>query len=210
MRKMQRIAMLLAAAVVAGCQTSTTEDNSPVPVDVAKSNPGPSGGSTSASGGAEPLRLDSAEAAALLGVDDRLPEAALEADPGKRINNFRCLVCHGNFSNEELSIIHAANGVGCEECHGSSDAHCADENNITPPGIMYSRDTIVKACMRCHPAEKLSDKEHHWDVFAPKDDKPKKVCTDCHGEHRIPSRDVRWNKKTGELIKGGWTDQSEK
>jgi hypothetical protein len=26
------------------------------------------------------------------------------------------------------------------------------------------------------------------------------VCTDCHGEHRLKNRTVRWNKTTGDLI----------
>ncbi|MFW6107464.1 MAG: hypothetical protein ACOC8A_02115 [bacterium] len=42
----------------------------------------------------------------------------------------------------------------------------------------------------------------------PKEHKPilpepktaKMVCTGCHGEHRLESRVVRWNKKTGELL----------
>jgi len=224
MARMRLIAMLLAAVAVAGCQGSATEDAPPPPVDPVKTNPGPAkgnpgpakanpgpAGATSAEGSTEePLRLDSAEAAALLGIDDDLPKIVLEADPSQRADNSRCLVCHDNFTKEELSIIHAAYGVGCEKCHGSSNAHCSDENNITPPDVMFPRDSIVKACMECHPAEKLSNKEHHWDVFAPKKGKPKKVCTDCHGNHRIATRDVRWNKKTGKLIKGGWMEEGGK
>ncbi len=202
MVQMRWMAMVLAAAVMAGCQTSATEDDSPHHLNTATANPGPAGG-TSAGDAEEPLRLDSDAAAALLGLDDDPPEAVLEADPDKRVDNYRCLVCHGNFSDEELSVVHAAHGVGCETCHGPSDAHCEDENNITPPEVMYPRDTIVKSCMGCHPADKLSCKEHHWDIFAPKDGKPKKGCTECHGKHRIATRDVRWNRRTGELLKGG-------
>ncbi|MFO8013137.1 MAG: cytochrome c3 family protein [Phycisphaerae bacterium] len=209
------IAMTLAAALVAGCQGSATEDNPAVTVDASGTNPGSGTAktnpdSTPASGGGEPLRLDSAEAAALLGVDDDPPEAVADADPDERVDNSRCLVCHGNFRNEELSVVHAAHGVGCEKCHGPSNAHCSDENNITPPDIMYPRDAIIDSCMKCHPADKLSRKDHHVDIFAPKDGKMKKVCTDCHGKHRIVTRDVRWNRKTGELIKGGWMGEAEK
>ncbi len=211
MVQMRWIAMLLATAVLVGCQTSATEDAPPPRLGSATANPGHAGGGTPAGGSEGPLRLDSAEAAALLGIDDEPPPAVVaNADAGKRVDNSRCLVCHGNFADEELSVIHAANGVGCERCHGPCNAHCSDENNITPPDVMYPRDSIVKACMVCHPADKLSNKEHHWDVFAPKDGKPKKVCSECHSKHRIATRDVRWNKTTRELIRGGWMDQDKK
>lgn len=190
MTKMPWFILLTVVAVVAGCQIANTDD-----------------GNRAAGGDDEPLRLDSDEAAALLGIDDMSPSPKHAGDSDKAVSNTRCLVCHGNFSHEELSVTHARNGVSCERCHGASDAHCADENNITPPDIMYARDTLVKACMVCHPADKLSHEEHHWDVFAPKNGTPKKVCTDCHGKHRIASRDVRWNKKTGQLIKGGWMEE---
>ena len=26
------------------------------------------------------------------------------------------------------------------------------------------------------------------------------VCTSCHGEHRLPVRTVRWDRKTGKLV----------
>jgi len=203
------IAMLLAAAVVVGCQTSTTEDAGPPRLDGAKSNPGPGAAGNPGNAGAdEPLRLDGAEAAALLGTDE---DRSAPADTGAEgADNYRCLVCHGNFADEELSVDHAVAGVGCEKCHGPSDAHCDDENNITPPDLMYPRDGIVKACMTCHPADTICDKEQHWDAFAPKTEKTRKVCTECHGKHRIATRDVRWNKKTGQLIKGGWMEEAEK
>jgi len=214
---MKWLAMLLAAVVVAGCRTSVTEDDPPPGADTAKANPcpakanpgtekanpGPAGGSTSDGEGEEPLRLGSPEAAALLGADFEPPEAVLEADPAKRVDNSRCLDCHVDFSIEELSVVHAAYGVGCEKCHGPSDAHSNDEDNITPPSIMYPRDLVVKACMACHPAEDLADEEDHWDVFAPKSGQPDQVCTECHGEHSIATRDVHWNKRTGELIVRG-------
>jgi len=203
--RMPWLTILLAAACLVGCQTTATENNPTPSVGDAAANPGKTNPADT-DGGDGPLRLDSPEALALLGVDDALKPAD-PADSEKAVSNARCLVCHGNFAHEELSVIHARNGVGCERCHGSSDAHCADENNITPPEIMYPRDTIVKSCMGCHPADKLSHKEHHWDVFAPKNGTPKKMCTDCHGKHRIASRDVRWNRKTGELLKGGWMDE---
>jgi len=207
MQTMRWIAILLTAALVAGCQGSATEDDPSVRVGDAESTAGASDGT---SGGTKPLRLDSDEAAALLGLDDDTPDAVAEADPEKRVDNSRCLVCHGNFKDEEFSVIHAAHGVGCEKCHGPSNAHCSDENNITPPDVMFPRDRIVDSCMRCHTEKDLACKDHHTDILAPKGGTPKKVCTDCHGKHRITTRDVRWNRKTRELIRGGWMDEAEK
>jgi len=181
MKQARWIVVLLAALLWAGCEkTATTQPNKE-----------------------KPLRLDDTEALALLGGDSNIKAEHVAI-------NERCLVCHGNFRDEELSVIHAKHEVGCERCHGPSDAHCGDENNVTPPEVMYPRDAIAKACTGCHKAEKLAEKEHHWDVFAPKEGKPKKVCTECHGKHRMAVRTVRWNKKTRQLIKGGWMEAAEK
>jgi len=210
------IAMLVAAAVLVGCQTSATEDAPPPRLDAEKANPGPNaaanpgnvGGKTPPGGGEEPLRLDSAEATALLGADDGPPPSTASAE-GKATSNFRCLVCHGNFSGEELAVSHAANTVGCEHCHGPCDEHCSDENNITPPTRMFARDQIDPSCTVCHDSTKVTEAKL-WCIREPKPSDADKRCTDCHGKHRNAVRDVRWNKKTGELLKGGWMGENKK
>jgi hypothetical protein len=115
-------------------------------------------------------------------------------------DNSRCHVCHFNYSDEPLAVTHAKAGVGCETCHGESNAHCGDENNITPPDKMYPRDTINASCMACHPQSKLARHPKEHKPILPEPKTAKMVCTGCHGEHRLESRVVRWNKKTGELL----------
>lgn len=119
---------------------------------------------------------------------------------GPVADNSRCHVCHINYADEELAVVHARANVGCERCHGSCNAHCNDENNVTPPDIMYPVAKINPSCMVCHPRNRI-DTQAHEPLFAGID-REKKYCTNCHGrQHRIRVRTVRWNKATGELIK---------
>ena len=179
MKQLLRAAVMAAVIVTSGCDAARNE---------------------------KPLLLDGSEPLFLL--DQGNPELAnLPPPKGPVADNSRCHVCHMNYWLEELAVLHARHNIGCEKCHGPCDEHCNDEGNITPPTIMFPRSIIPAACMKCHPAEKLSDKEHHWDVFAPTTNKtPRKVCTDCHGKHRLTRRTSRWDKKTGKLLVGGWQD----
>jgi len=105
---------------------------------------------------------------------------------GPMADNSRCHVCHINYDGEVLAVTHARADIGCEQCHGASDAHCSDEDNITPPGKMFAKAAINSFCKDCHPKAKLG--------------RGKKYCTDCHGEHRLSHRTRRWDKTTGRLI----------
>ncbi len=105
---------------------------------------------------------------------------------GPAADNSRCQVCHINFSDEVLAVTHARANISCEQCHGACDAHCSDEDNITPPDIMYPPEKINDFCKSCHPKAKLGE--------------GKKFCTDCHGEHRLSYRTRKWDKTTGKLI----------
>lgn len=106
---------------------------------------------------------------------------------GPVADNSRCYVCHINYEQEKLTSSHAKAGIGCERCHGASDAHCSDKDNNTPPDIMYPAEKVNSFCKSCHPNSNLSG--------------GKKFCTDCHGEHRLGHRTKKWDKTTGELIK---------
>jgi len=125
-----------------------------------------------------------------------------EAAPGYPAND-ACLVCHVNFKKEPLALIHGKEEIGCVDCHGDSLEHRNDENNTTPPEMMYPLEKIDRACRMCHkkhdvPASKVVAR---WLQRCPeKKDTKKIVCTDCHGMHRLKVRTVRWNKKTGELL----------
>jgi formate-dependent nitrite reductase cytochrome c552 subunit len=117
--------------------------------------------------------------------------------------NQACYVCHGNYEEEPLAVIHAKEGVGCADCHGKSFAHRNDEDNITPPDVMYPLEAIDEACQECHDTHDASARDviARWQQRCPeKMDASTLVCTDCHGQHRLKMRVVRWNKKTGELI----------
>ena len=121
------------------------------------------------------------------------------ARKGSPVSNSRCHVCHMNYEEEEIAVNHAKVGVGCEKCHGQSNAHCDDEGNITPPGIMYTKTKVKAACMTCHQKSWLAARSEHKSVFVTTDP-TKGVCTDCHGEHRLTKRVTRWDKTTGKLL----------
>lgn len=129
----------------------------------------------------------------LLLLDDE--EADDSTDKDSYADNDRCLTCHLNYAKEELAVIHQRVGFGCAKCHGACDEHIADESwasggNGTAPDIMYPREKINPACMKCHPKEDIITQKKHKALFASTDGKDKqKVCTDCHGEHRLdPAR----------------------
>ncbi len=125
----------------------------------------------------------------LLDDDGGTDEAA-----GPMADNSRCFVCHVNFMEEDIAVIHARADMGCKDCHGESDEHIADESwasggNGTAPETMFPKPTIVPFCMGCHTKEKI-DTVQHKPFFA---DIDKMVCTDCHGKHRITTpRKCKW------------------
>lgn len=145
-----------------------------------------------------PLVVD--KSAPLLLLD--APKAAKPIDK-TGADNEACLVCHGDYREEPLANWHAKEEIGCMKCHGSSEAHRADEDNITPPEIMFPARKIDAACRACHedhdaPARKVIET---WQKRCPqKTDPAQIVCTDCHGEHRRPFRVVHWDKETGKLL----------
>jgi len=122
----------------------------------------------------------------LLLLEDNNGDENPGLDTGPLADNSRCYVCHINYQDDELTSLHAKADIGCERCHGASDAHCSDEDNITPPDIMYPAEKINSFCKSCHPDAKLGG--------------GKKYCTDCHGEHRLNHRTRKWDRETGNLI----------
>lgn len=130
------------------------------------------------------------------------------------VANSFCIACHYDFEEEELALDHELAGIGCERCHGESERHRSDEDNITPPELMYPKSRINPTCMMCHPRHEIIEVDAHGPLFAgaktifdeaevPGAGPKEKYCTDCHGkQHRIKVRTVRWDKATGELIEG--------
>ena len=126
-----------------------------------------------------------------------LDDSAETNAPAGGADNSRCQVCHVNFMQEQLSLVHSRTNIGCANCHGPSDAHIADESwasggNGTAPDVMFPLSKINTACMECH---KVAT------VIASKNHKPEdvwliaynlKVCTECHGKHRMVTRKCKW------------------
>lgn len=145
-----------------------------------------------------------------LEVDPGAPQLLEEPRPvaqspprGPVADNQACFVCHANYQDEPLAQWHAKANVGCVDCHGPSHAHRNDENNITPPDVMYARDRIDRCCAECHDYHDVPARQviARWQKRCPQRTDPKDiVCTDCHGEHRLPRRTVRWEKTTGKLL----------
>ena len=122
---------------------------------------------------------------------------------GPVANNTACFVCHRNYDEEPFAVAHAEANVGCIKCHGESFAHRDDEDNITPPDVMFPADGIKVACEKCHDEHDVAAVEviQRWQQRCPVKTDPKDiVCTDCHGQHRLKFRTVWWDKKTGKLI----------
>jgi len=150
-----------------------------------------------------PLKVD--RSAPLL-LEDAPPQtpARPKSKQGKLpvADNSACHVCHGNYDRESLALVHAKANVGCVKCHGESVAHRNDEDNITPPDVMFPLDRIDAGCLKCHethdaPARKVIAV---WQQRCPaKHDPAELVCTDCHGEHRLRFRTVWWDRGTGKL-----------
>ena len=149
-----------------------------------------------------PLVVD-AEAPLLLDEPSET-ESTRRAGPITGADNSACFVCHANYREETLAVQHAQAEIGCVACHGPSFAHRNDENNTTPPDKMIPADAIDNACQKCHTAHDVSPAKvvMRWKKRGiDKNDDASIVCTDCHGDHRLKIRTVRWNKKTGKLIK---------
>lgn len=136
-------------------------------------------------------------------LDDPPPNTGPVDDKKPRVDNNACFVCHGNFQDESMVAVHAKESIGCIKCHGPSIAHRNDENNVTPPDKMFPSARIDKSCRECHEDHTASPQKviGMFQARFPQNTDPiNVVCTDCHGEHRLKNRSVRWDKITGKLL----------
>ncbi len=139
----------------------------------------------------------------LLLLDD---ESSTNAPTGPGADNSRCQVCHLNFMQEAITVVHARTNIGCATCHGPSDAHIADESwasggNGTPPDTFYRKSLSRFVCLGCHnwvtlvesdkKKTELKDKPDHQAVLDGTN-REKRFCTDCHGQHRMVNRKCKW------------------
>ncbi len=135
-----------------------------------------------------------------------------EAEPEEPrfVANQFCAACHADFIDDKLAVTHEKAGIGCERCHGESERHRSDEDNITPPELMYPKERINPTCMMCHPRQDIKHVPYHKKLLEgadtifdtePQETTAPQYCTDCHGKnHRMKVRTVRWDKFTGELL----------
>jgi len=193
MRCTRTLLTALMVSIVLGCQPKSQQ---PPPTQSAPSN------------GSAPAMASSETADALGGNEDPLlrdeeplllddEPLLLDDEPGEDsdhwADNSRCHVCHINYATEKLAVTHAKQGMGCADCHGQSDEHIADESwasggNGTAPDRMFPRDTVNPFCFDCHKPDSLPRSRHKAVLTDP----PRKVCTDCHGKHRLAVRKCKW------------------
>jgi len=164
---------------------------------------GDAGDKAETTGGPPPLVVDTS-APLLLDEPAEGQDASAAAATQAAIENMDCFVCHANYKSEFLASRHARAEVGCAECHGQSFAHKNDENNTTPPELMYPAGKIDAFCRSCHNAHDVAPGKvvALWAKLGLEKTEPEKiVCTDCHGEHRMKVRTIIWDKKTGKLLR---------
>ncbi len=185
------VVLLVVAMVVSGCVEEVDEEIDAAP-DAVKTE-----AQVEEVEGLPELVID-ADAPLLL--DETVDIAVAEA----KADNSACFVCHANYREEPFAVHHAVNDVGCVVCHGDSFAHRNDENNTTPPEKMYPREKIREACKKCHEGEHKASADEvrvrKVERGLESMDASTFVCTDCHGNHRLRIRTVRWDKATGKLL----------
>jgi hypothetical protein len=192
------IAASVAAAVLAGfalwgCRSEDRVAGRPA----GPSDPAPAAGKETHKPPAAPPAPKAASAqVAPHPMPERLvPKKPIDRTKKPSADNSRCFVCHLNYDEEPFVVWHSYASVGCESCHGPSDDHCGDEEHTTPPTIMYAREAIAAACWKCH-----SEVKPEKGFKPPAGADLTKVCTDCHGSHRLKKRERRWDKATRKLL----------
>jgi hypothetical protein len=190
------VAFIVTLGDLRSAWTAEPDAKKPAPLVVDRSAPLLlDGGSQAAAKKPAPLVVD--KTAPLL-----LDGGAGAAAKKKVADNESCYVCHGNYRTESMVQQHAVENIGCVKCHGDSFDHRGDEDNITPPDIMFSLVDIDKQCKTCHDTHDASATKviECWQTKCPARTNPRDmVCTDCHGEHRLKFRTVWWDKKTRQL-----------
>ena len=162
------------------------------------------GANAEKSSGPSPLVVDTG-APLLLDEPAETDNSSLEKTVQAIADNSACFVCHANYAEEPMARDHAKAGLGCVDCHGDSFPHRNDENNTTPPDTMYPANRIDPSCRECHATHDVPAVEVialYLKRCPSKRDPTKIVCTDCHGEHSLEVRTVRWDKETRKLITG--------
>jgi len=85
-----------------------------------------------------------------------------------------CRECHEEQFQEKYAGAHRK--IGCENCHGPSAAHAADENASKPP-----RPREREFCLRCHAYD--AARPNGFPQVDPQEHNPRKKCLSCHEAH---------------------------
>lgn len=131
-------------------------------------------------------------------LDEPTEEEVAVAKTKASVENTACFVCHANYRSEFLAGYHAGVNIDCVHCHGESTAHRNDENNTTPPEIMYPAEKIDSFCQGCHSTtHDISPKKIiiHWFEHLKEEANPS--CSGCHKEDDVPPAKVvaRWKER---------------
>ena len=147
-----------------------------------------------AASGLPPLVVDTSEP---LLLDEPTEEQVATAVTPAATENMACFVCHANYRGEFLAESHAKANIGCINCHGDSFAHRNDENNTTPPEIMYSAERIDPFCQGCHDTHDIPPKKIIARWIEQKAKKPDATCQGCHKDDDVPPEKVvgRWKER---------------
>lgn len=183
------ILLICLAVIFLSCMPRT--DSGPVDVKVNPVNEKEAQGT----GGLQPLVIDTSSPLLLDEPTD--DEKAFAAAATQAANeNAACFVCHANYQSEFLANSHARANISCFNCHGESSAHQNDENNITPPEILYSADKIDSFCRGCHKIHDISPRDIIADWMKKKAEKKNTSCKGCHESDDVPPEKVvaRWKE----------------
>lgn len=127
--------------------------------------------------------------------------------------NIACADCHGQsiaHKNDENHItppdkMYPTSEIdkSCQKCHTSHDVQPAE---VVRRWQQHTGDKKTEGlCEECHEGHDVPAAEvvRKWqEQTGQKKEAEPIVCTDCHGEHRLKLRSVRWDKRSGKLLRG--------
>jgi hypothetical protein len=128
--------------------------------------------------------------------------------------NMACSGCHGEsiaHKNDENNTtppdkMYPAGDIDrvCQKCHPGHDVQPAKVVSRWKERIGDDKTEVL--CKECHESHDIAAAKvvRKWQKqTGQKKSEELIVCTDCHGQHRLKMRSVRWDKKSGELLRKG-------
>lgn len=91
--------------------------------------------------------------------------------------------------------------TACRKCHASHDVQPAEVvRRWKQRSGDKKTDVLCKECHESHDIPAAAVVRKWQERTGQKVDGKSIVCTDCHGQHRLKIRSVRWNKKTRKFL----------